>query len=149
MSATDAPTAGAPSGIARRESTAADRPGGCAALAWALGLSPRSASRLLAAFGVSVSRMRARRDVQEAGQNPRRKQAEGADETVVRVKGETTVVGVVADAATGEVLGLEVLVKRDSDRFMEWLGDFARDYGVGATVTDALIAYKPTKVQDD
>ena len=35
-----------------------------------------------------------------------------------------TVVGVVADAETGQVLGLEELVKRDSDGFMEWLGDF-------------------------
>ena len=96
---------------------------GWAALAWALGLSPRSASRLLAAFGVSISRMSARRDVQEAGRNARKKQsgrtrgrvtAIGADETMVRVKGEKAVLGVVADAATGEVLGLDVLVERDS-----------------------------------
>ena len=44
------------------------------------------------------------------------------------MKGQTTVVGVVADAATGGALGLDVLVERDSDGFMEWLGDFARDY---------------------
>ena len=49
---------------------------------------------------------------------------------MVRVKGETTVAGVVAGAATGQVLGLEALVNPDSDGFMEWLGDFARDYGV-------------------
>ena len=67
----------------------------------------------------------------------------GADETVVRVKGEKTVVGVVADDATGQVLGLEVLVARDSDGFMEWLGDFAREYGVEAMVTGDLSAYKP------
>ena len=53
------------------------------------------------------------RDVQ-AGRNARGKLAAcataiGADETAVRVKGETTVVGVVADAATGEALGLYVL----------------------------------------
>ena len=62
-----------------------------AALAWALGLSPRSSSHPLAAFGVSVWR-----DVQEAGRNARRKRAGrargqvtaiGADETAVRVKG--------------------------------------------------------------
>ena len=64
----------------------------------------------------------------------------GADETVVRVNGEKTVVGVVTDAATGQVLGLEVLVERDSDGFMEWLGDFARDYGVEAMVADDLRA---------
>ena len=34
-------------------------------------------------------------------------------------------------------------VERDSDGFMEWLGDFARDYGVDAPVTDGLSAYKP------
>ena len=49
-----------------------------------------------------------------------------ADETVVRVYGEKTVVGVVTDAATSEVLGLEALDERDSDGFMEWIGDFAR-----------------------
>ena len=64
----------------------------------------------------------------------------GADETVVRVNGEKTVGGVVTDAATGQVLGLEVLVERDSDGFMEWLGDFARDYGVEAMVADDLRA---------
>ena len=99
---------------------------GWAALAWAIGLSPRSASRLLAAFGVSVSRMSARRGVQEAGRNARRKQAGGArgratvtgeDETVVRVNGEKIVVVVVTDAAPGEVLGLEALAERDSDGF--------------------------------
>ena len=125
---------------------------GWAALAWALGLSLRSASHLLAAFGVSVSRMSVWRDVQEAGRNARRKRGGqarvratviGADETVVRVKGETTFVGVVTDAATGEVLGLDVLVKRDSDGFMEWLGDFVSGYGVEAMVTDDLNTYKP------
>ena len=101
-----------PPGIDRSGQT--QRMRGWAALAWALGLSLRSASHLLAAFGVSISRMSARRDVQEAGRNARKKQAGrtrghmtvvGADETVVRVKGEKAVVGVVTDAATGEVLG--------------------------------------------
>ena len=59
------------------------------------------------------------------------------------MKGETTVVGVVADAETGRVLGLEVLVERDSDGFMEWLGDFVSDYGVKAMAADDLSAYKP------
>ena len=125
---------------------------GWAALAWALGLSLRSASRLCAAFGISVSRMSARRDVQEAGRNARRKQAgraggharvTGADETAVRVKGVKKVVGVVTDAETGQVLGLDVLVERDADGFMEWLGDFVSDYGVEAMAADDLNTYKP------
>ena len=54
---------------------------------------------------------------------------------MVRVNGETTVVGVVTDAETGQVLGLDVLVERDADGFMERLGDFARDYCVAITVS--------------
>ena len=50
----------------------------------------------------------------------------GAGETVVRVKGVKKVVGVVTDAETRQVLGLEALVERDADGFMERLGDFAR-----------------------
>ena len=43
----------------------------------------------------------------------------GEDETVVRVKGVKTVVGVVTDTDTSEILGLEALVERDADGFME------------------------------
>ena len=49
----------------------------------------------------------------------------------------------VADAATDEVLGLDVLVKRDSDGFADWLRDFARDFGVDAMAADDLSACKP------
>ena len=66
---------------------------------------------------------------------------ERADETEVRVKGEKADVGVVTDAATGRVLGLDAMAERDSDGFMEWLGDFARGYGVEAMVADDLSAY--------
>ena len=139
-----------PEGVDRSGQT--QRMRGWAALAWALGLSLRSASHLLAAFGVSVSRMSVWRDVQEAGRNARGKHAGGArgqvrvmgaDETAVRVKGVKKVVGVVTDAETGQVLGLDVLVERDADGFMEWLGDFVSDYGVEAMVTDDLNTYKP------
>ena len=54
----------------------------------------------------------------------------GADETSVRVKGEKTVVGVVTDAATGQVLGLDVLVERDSAA--SW-----NDSAISRTVTGA------------
>ena len=59
------------------------------------------------------------RDVQKAGRNARGKQSRwaggqvrviGADETAVRVKGVKKDDGVVTDAATGQVLGLDVLV---------------------------------------
>ena len=62
---------------------------------------------------------------------------------MVRVNGEKTVVGVVTGAETGQVLGPEALVERDSDGSTEWLGDFARDYGVEAMVADDLNTCKP------
>ena len=40
-------------------------------------------------------------------------------------------------------MGQEALVERDADGFMEWLGDFARGYGVEAMIADDLSAYKP------
>ena len=58
----------------------------------------------------------------QTGGEARTRTVTGADETVVRAKGETTVIGMVADAETGQVLGLDVLVERDSDGFMEWPG---------------------------
>ena len=87
---------------------------------------------------VSLSRMSARRGVQENERNARRNltgrtrgrvTAIGADEPAVRVNGEKTDVGAVKDAATGEALGREALAERDSDGFAECLGDFARDFG--------------------
>ena len=36
--------------------------------------------------------------------------SEGDDETVLKVKGKRTVVGFVTDAATGQLLGMDVLV---------------------------------------
>ena len=111
---TDAPTAGEPScgtlgntpkRIAQRMATLAGR-SGCRRV-------------LLAAFCVFVSRMNARRGVQEAGRNARRKQAGrtgghvtliGVDESMVRAKDEKAVI----DAATGEGLELDVLGRVDT-----------------------------------
>ena len=125
---------------------------GWAALMRALGLSLRSASHALAAVGESLSHASVWRDVQEAGENARRSlskqslgrvRAVGADETYVRVKGKKRVVGLVTDAQTGQVLGLDVLVEQDSDAFMDWIGDYADEFGVEAMVTDDLNTYKP------
>ena len=73
--------------------------------------------------------MSARRDVQEAGRNARKNSPvaradtcpeTGADKIVVRVKYEKAGAG----AETSEVLGMEALVKRDSDGSADWLRDF-------------------------
>ncbi len=67
----------------------------------------------------------------------------GADETVVKVKGKKTVVGFVTDAQSGRLLGMDVLVDRDSEGFVKWLERYVSRFGVEAVVTDDLNTYKP------
>ena len=123
-----------------------------AALNWALGLSLRSVTHTLTALGCGVSRMSVWRAVQEAGSNaltglrrsaPGRVRVMGADETFVKLRGEKVVVGFVADAASGQLLGMDVLAKQDSSAFLEWLEGYAREFGVDTLVTDDLATYKP------
>ena len=139
-----------PQGIDR--SGQSQRMRGWAALMWALGMSLRSAGDMLSTFGESLSHASVWRDVQEAGENARRSLAErapgrasavGADETHVRMKGKKKIVGAVTDAQTGQLLGLDVLVERDSDAFMDWIGRYADEFGVEAIVTDDLNTCKP------
>ena len=48
----------------------------------------------------------------------------GADETVLKVRGRRMVVGFVTDAESGRLVGVDVLVQRDSDGFVEWLSGY-------------------------
>ena len=66
-------------------------------MTWALGLSLRYATHILAALGCDVSRMGVWRAVQDAGSNavvdlargaPGRVRVAGADETLMRLRGE-------------------------------------------------------------
>ena len=43
----------------------------------------------------------------------------GADDTIVKLRGKANIVGFVADAESGELLGIDMLVERDSDRFAD------------------------------
>ena len=121
-------------------------------MCWALGLSLRSVSHLLSALGCDLSRMSVWRDVQESGSNALdgwlsriRGQVRlmGADETVLKVRGKRTVVGFVTDAESGRLVGMDVLVERDSDGFVKWLGRYVSRFGVESMVTDDLNTYKP------
>ena len=67
----------------------------------------------------------------------------GADETVVSLRGEKTVVGMITDAESGQIVGMDVLVERDSEGFTEWLSGYVESLGVEAVVTDDLSTYKP------
>ena len=59
------------------------------------------------------------------------------------MNGKKKIVGVASDARTGQSLGLEALVKRDSDAFMDWPADCAGEFGVEAIAADDLNMYKP------
>ena len=43
------------------------------------------------------------------------------DETIVKVRVKVKLVGFVADAESGEMLGAYMLMERDSDGFADWL----------------------------
>ncbi len=44
----------------------------------------------------------------------------GADETIVKLKGEKAVAGFVMDAESGRLVGIDLLVERDSKGFVDW-----------------------------
>ena len=44
----------------------------------------------------------------------------GADEAIVKVRGKAKLVGFVADAESGKLLGIDMPVERDSGGFAEW-----------------------------
>ncbi len=125
---------------------------GLAALSWALGLSHRSVSHILRALGYELSPMGSWRDVQEAGLNAvgrllgrmrGKVSVMGADETVIKMRGNRTVVGFVADAGSGRLVGIDLLVDRDSAGFVRWLKSYMSGLGVRVIVSDDLSTYKP------
>lgn len=67
----------------------------------------------------------------------------GADETFMKLRGEKAAVGFVADAESGQLLGMDVLTRRDSAAFVEWLSGYVSKFGVESAVTDDLSTYKP------
>ena len=123
-----------------------------AALMWALGLSLRSVTQVLAMLDCELSRMSVWRDVQEAGSNalsslrrdaPGGVRVMGADETRLKLKGEKVVVGLAVDAEDGRFLGMDMLCEQDAAAFLEWLEGYAREFGVETLVTDDLSTCKP------
>jgi hypothetical protein len=47
------------------------------------------------------------------------------------------------DSASGELLGLELLVEQDAQAFLNWLRPYVERHGVEVVVTDDLVTYKP------
>lgn len=139
-----------PEGVDRH--TQSKRLRALSALSWALGLSHRSVSHLLTALGCKLSRMSSWRDVQESGVGAMKElggrvnarvAVVGADETVLKLKGEKAVVGFVMDAERGRLLGIDLLAEQDRSGFMRWLSRYVDKLGVNAIVSDDLNTYKP------
>ena len=43
----------------------------------------------------------------------------------------------------GQIVGMDVLVNRDTEGFVDWLSGYVSELGVEAMVTDDLSTYKP------
>lgn len=127
---------------------------GLAVLLWALGLSEWTTSSVLRGLEAGVHRSTVHRDRLRAGlalqqqqQRPAVVRVLGADETVVRVRGQARLIGFVVDAASGQTVGVDVLVEQDSPAFRRWLEPYAQALGVEVLVTDDLVTYKPASLQ--
>ena len=66
-----------------------------------------------------------------------------ADETIVKARGKAKLVGFVADAKSGEPLGIDMPIGRDSAGFADWMKGYVERLGVEAVVTDDLSTSKP------
>ena len=105
-----------PQGVDRRDRS--QRLRAFAALSCALGLSLGSATHTLTALsGLARSA-------------PSRVRVIGADETFMKLRGEKAAVGFVADAESGQLLGMGVMTSQDSTAFVEWLSGYVSKFGV-------------------
>ena len=127
---------------------------GLAVLLWTLGLSAWATSIVLKGLEAGIHRSTVHRDRLRAGlllqQSPRRPAAVrvlGADETVVRIRGQAQLIGFVVDAASGKTVGVDVLWDQDSEAFQRWLEPYLTTLGVEVLVTDDLATYKPVSRQ--
>lgn len=119
-----------------------------AALAWALGLSYRRLVALFAAFGVSLSRMSAWRDVQAWAESLQRSRhwqpvrVLGLDGAYVRCGGRTRPVLVAVDTGRGQPVALGYVDEKDPQALRRWLEPLAKRLGVSVIVTDDLGTYR-------
>ena len=122
---------------------------GLAVLLWTLGLSQRAVAVVLAGLEAGIHRSTVLRDIHQAGASlwgrcpVRPVRVLGADETVVRVRGQPILLGFVVDVETGVTMGVDILVEQDSRAFLRWLRRHVQRLGVEVLVTDDLVTYKP------
>ena len=66
----------------------------------------------------------------------------GADETEVKLPGQGVTVGFLTDAASGQIMGIELLSSRAGKQLSRWLAQAAQRVGAQVVVTDHLASYK-------
>lgn len=119
-----------------------------AAISWLLGLSYRSLSGLLAALGVSISRMTGWRDVQahakalREGWRGQKVRVIGVDGAYVRGWGKIQPVLVVMDLGSGKPITLGYVDEKDPQAVKRFLEPLVKQLGVSVMVTDDLFSYK-------
>jgi hypothetical protein len=117
-------------------------------MGWVLGLSYRGLSGLYTAFGVSISRMTAWRDVQEHAQKHlakwKQKEARvvGVDGAYVQGWKKKQPVLVVVDLGTGQPITVGHVNEKDPRAVKKFLEPLVQQLGISVIVTDDLFAYK-------
>lgn len=111
---------------------------------WALGLSHRSVALILSVFGVNLSHMSGWRDVQDEGQQIRRRlkwkaaRVVGVDGAWINGKG----IMVAVDLGDGELLSIAEIDEKEKEHVTSWLKALKQQHNIGAMVTDDLATYK-------
>lgn len=119
-----------------------------AAMGWVLGLSYRGLSGLYTAFGISISRMTAWRDVQNHGRKLLAKlqhkeaQVVGVDGAYVLGWGKKQPVLVLVDLGTGQPITVGYVDEKDPQAIKKFLEPLVKQLGIRVIVTDDLYSYK-------
>jgi transposase-like protein len=140
-----------PQGVSRAQQT--KRLKGISVLLYVLGLSYGAVSDFLVALGCAVSKTTVYYNVQEAGQEARRRQRRavalggkrtvvGSDGTYMKVQGEQVGVQVVVDNQSGELLGLDIVVSESSEEVLPIIRAVMEEVGADVLVSDDLDVYK-------
>jgi transposase-like protein len=140
-----------PRGVSNDQQSA--RLKGLSVLLYVLGLSYGAVEDVLCAFNTPLAKTTVYLNVQEAGMAARQQQQEvvlkqgkraviGSDGSYLRVKGQEIGVQIVVDDATGELLGLEIIVSENIEAVLEVVRAVAEQVEAEVLVSDDLDSYK-------
>ena len=108
-----------------------------------------TAERVMTGLGVPISDVGVLKNVRALGELAVRRQQQvagrapviGADETEVKLQGKGVTVGFLTDAASGQIVGIELLSSREGEQLGQWLAQAAQAFGAQVVVTDDLASY--------